>query len=61
MSVGILKKCPFCESRPGLRGGVTIAIFDRSGGVHVQCDICGAVGPCGNDVGEAIERWNQRG
>ncbi|MBR0151706.1 MAG: Lar family restriction alleviation protein [Synergistaceae bacterium] len=60
LSVGVLKKCPFCGEYPSIKGGLTVAIFDRGGGVHVQCDNCLAVGSAGIDADEAVKKWNNR-
>ena len=46
-----LKPCPFC-------GNESVGVDEWETYAQVTCGKCDACGPCGNDVEEAVERWN---
>lgn len=42
--------CPFCDAKPRLIGPVLVA---------VECEACGARGPRGMDIPDAVDKWNR--
>jgi hypothetical protein len=45
-----LLPCPFCDAVPMIRGPLP---------THVECAACGARGPRGMDIADAVDKWNR--
>jgi Lar family restriction alleviation protein len=45
-----LLPCPFCGATPRLTGPMLVC---------VECDACGARGPRGMDIPDAVDKWNR--
>ncbi len=67
MSASLLEPCPFCGSNMDSFAGMTPDAFAKSrdgftkspNGFAVCCD-CGALGPTGATMEQAIGEWNSR-
>jgi heterodisulfide reductase subunit C len=42
--------CPFCEAQPKIIGPILTC---------VECPACGARGPRGMDIPDAVDKWNR--